>query len=144
MRALESTDTHCCERGRALRSVHSKRVKGERFLSSLTPVQKTAVEGAPLTVSSRSVRASPHRVLCKQGHASLESRKIHFVQFSLLKQQNLVSGNWCKIALFRIQTYTSLNPWLVNQLLRILAVKVRTFWEAHKIWKNLPHGLRVY
>ena len=46
MRALESTDTHCCERGRALRSVHSKRVKGERFLSSLTPVQKTAAEEA--------------------------------------------------------------------------------------------------
>ena len=22
--------------------------------------------------------------------------------------------------------------------------KVRTFWEAHKIWKNLPHGLDVY
>ena len=22
--------------------------------------------------------------------------------------------------------------------------KVRTFWEAHKIWKNLPHGLYIY
>ena len=23
-------------------------------------------------------------------------------------------------------------------------IKVRTFWEAHKIWKNLPHGLDFY
>ena len=22
--------------------------------------------------------------------------------------------------------------------------KVRTFWEAHIIWKNLPHGFDVY
>ena len=21
-----------------------------------------------------------------------------------------------------------------------LYIKVRTFWETHKIWKNLPHG----
>ena len=24
------------------------------------------------------------------------------------------------------------------------AFKIRTFWEANKIWKNLPHGLDVY
>ena len=29
--------------------------------------------------------------------------------------------------------------WNLNKLF-----KVWTFWEAHKIWKNLPHGLDVY
>ena len=23
-------------------------------------------------------------------------------------------------------------------------IEVRTFWETHKIWKNLPHALDVY
>ena len=23
-------------------------------------------------------------------------------------------------------------------------IKVRTFWEAHKIWKNIPHGFDFY
>ena len=25
-----------------------------------------------------------------------------------------------------------------------LTLNVRTFWETHKIWKNLPHGFDVY
>ena len=29
--------------------------------------------------------------------------------------------------------------WSVTQNSRII-IKVRTFWEAHIIWKNLPHG----
>ena len=28
--------------------------------------------------------------------------------------------------------------------LSFLQEKVRTFWEAHEIWKKLPHGLDVY
>jgi hypothetical protein len=27
---------------------------------------------------------------------------------------------------------------------KIPSVKVQTFWEAHMIWKNLPHGFDVY
>ena len=28
----------------------------------------------------------------------------------------------------------------VLQWVEMISVKVRTFWEAHKIWKNLPYG----
>ena len=37
------------------------------------------------------------------------------------------------------------NPCKVPQIYTLgWKVKVRTFWEAHKIWKNLPHGLYTY
>ena len=36
-----------------------------------------------------------------------------------------------------------LADWLKKEsrlLLLIVWLKVRTFWETHKIWKNIPHG----
>ena len=32
----------------------------------------------------------------------------------------------------------------LRSLLKTISCKVRTFWEAHIIWKNLPHGFDVY
>ena len=29
---------------------------------------------------------------------------------------------------------------MADQNYKILIIKVRTFWETQKIWKNLPHG----
>ena len=81
---------------------------------------------APLsTVSSHSVRTSPHRVLCKQGHASLESRKIHSPFFTV-KQQNLVSGNWCKIPIY--STFQNLILHLFKALVSMSAVKIFFFF----------------
>ena len=34
----------------------------------------------------------------------------------------------------------SLTPNFDFKNLFFTRIKVRTFWEAHKIWKNLPHG----
>ena len=32
------------------------------------------------------------------------------------------------------------NNWLSSRLIQIWVDKVRTFWETHTIWKNLPYG----
>ena len=33
---------------------------------------------------------------------------------------------------------------IIEELFKNALVKVWTFWEAHIIWKNLPHGFDVY
>ena len=37
-------------------------------------------------------------------------------------------------------TWKSSNPLWKNFPVYLKFTKVRTFWETHKIWKNLPHG----
>ena len=53
------------------------------------------------------------------------------------------SLNTFKFILFHIFSWMcEYNMYCASMVL--LGSKVRTFWEAHKIWKNLPHGLYIY
>ena len=42
------------------------------------------------------------------------------------------------------QLKESITNIICTVFMNYLECKVWTFWEAHKIWKNLPHGLDVY
>ena len=61
---------------------------------------------------------------------------------------------WCEILNFPLNFFTlniSLCMWPLNSFMSVclilfqaLIIKVRTFWEAHKDLRNLPHALYIY
>ena len=61
---------------------------------------------------------------------------------------------WCEILNFPLNFFTlniSLCMWPLNSFMSVylilfqaLIIKVRTFWEAHKNLRNLPHALYIY
>ena len=61
---------------------------------------------------------------------------------------------WCEILNFPLNYFTlniSLCMWPLNSFMSVylilfqaLIIKVRTFWEAHKNLRNLPHALYIY
>ena len=86
-------------------------------------------------------------------------RKLHQAFFIILQLRFLISCH-SKSFIFGVSTctaknlfisllhhWTGVNPSVNSSKLHMYVVdlfKVRTFWEAHKIWKNLPHGFDVY
>ena len=57
------------------------------------------------------------------------------------------NGNKVKI-LLKYPTFEGgqkkIKIWVSVSVHNTKLIKVRNFWEVHKIWKNLPHGLDVY
>ena len=50
------------------------------------------------------------------------------------------SHNWAKTYLKLKFIYSEKATKIYEISTNYLSCKVRTFWETHKIWKNLPHG----
>ena len=76
-------------------------------------------------------------IFCKHLHLSVKLTTLHhtFLCF-LVSSWSVVHTAMLKSRFCLSYTAGIINVWFdLNTV-----IKVRTFWETHKIWKNLPHG----